>query len=212
MSLRLWIRAVDLDLLKSWVGSDDQTVSKQLLSALDDWLQPQNDEDQAVFKTARNSIQGLIKKGAENIEIEGEGEVMAGYTMAISASANPQPWEDENEEEEWSWADVYDLATQFGKNIDKKGVRLLDLICQGRPLFGKKFGDDCGWYCYLTKAEVKDLNHAITKMYEDTERRLATGALNEIDFDSRLVDVMQYLSQHLSLIEDHEQDMFIYAS
>jgi hypothetical protein len=213
MSLRLGITACDLTRMHSWFGGQDQTLYKQILRELDDWAKPADAEEFAIFRDARIRLNGLINSGREKTaKKEREGDVWAAYVLARHAAPVQQPWDDDEEEEEWSWEDLYELSEQLGKRFDKRTKVLFKYLIDGRPLFGKRFSDDGGWYGYLVNSEVQELRQAISTVCQEVGKLVVSGALNAMDFDSGLVDVIRHMIETLARIERNRLDLFLYAS
>jgi hypothetical protein len=213
MSLRLWITAFDFERMKSWFGSNDQNLYKKLLREMDDWAQPQDNDELAIFKDARVRLNSLITDGlVPSTKKEKAGDAWAVYVLARHAAAQPQPWDDETEEEEWSWDEMSELHDQLGPRFDKNAKAILKYFVDGRPLLGKRFSDDGDFYAYLTKSEVAELQSQTMKVSQDCKQLLSSGRLNKMDFDSGLLDAMDLMEGTFAKIQAAGLELFMYAS
>jgi hypothetical protein len=217
MSTRLCITACDLKKMNSWFGSKDTVVQKKLVKELEalvgdeDFDDEDADDDQEdMLRDAVNRIPAKIHDGVVRSEgKESAGDVCAAYALARQARVKPQPWDDADEDE-WSWMELIELSEQFKKRFDSRTQTLLEYCVTGRALFYTEFGDDCGWYGYLTNAETKEFKELLSKAHKDACELVDSGALNEVDFDSKLLIPLEYILETMSRVNG--SDLFIYAS
>ncbi len=216
MSTRLWITACDLKKMNSWFGSKDAVVQKKLVKELEDLVEDDDSDDEDeeeqedLLRDAVNRITAAINDGLVRSEgKEHAADVCAAYALARQARSKPQPWDDADEDE-WSWMDLYELSEQFKKRFDSRTQTLLDYCITGRTFFRTEFANDCGWYAYLTNAEVKEFTELLSKVHKDACDLVDSGALNEVDFESKLLIAMDYMLETMSRVNG--DDLFIYAS
>jgi hypothetical protein len=211
MSTSLSFMAINLEQMRAFAGSGDEKLYKQLLREMDDWLQPADDDDLAAFREARIRLKSIIEEGiVESKKKERQADATAFCVLAKHAALQPQPW-DEEADGELPWDDLHELSRQFKKRFDQRTRVLFDYLVVGRALTGKGFSHDADWYAYLTTEELKELQDGLLKVVEPVREMVAAGSLNKQDFDSSLVDVIDYVLEPVMRMTSCGADLFVYA-
>jgi len=142
-------------------------------------------------------------------ETETLAEVTAAYILARCAST--ACWPDDSEEQEWSYQDIADLESQLGSRFGEDLI-WLHLILGGRSLFDLEFDPQVGFYSFFTNEQVVQFKEALLRVRAECAEIVDQGRLNEQNFDSGMVDTMQYLADDLAVLEEAGHDLFIYVS
>ncbi len=205
MSLRLWISACSFEKIEGVFGSKDANQLKKLEAFAEKHL---SNDAESLSKT-KELLSNLINhKKSKHAKPESGEEIAAAYALASVNSTNP--WEEEGEQE-WAWGDVDQVYRECGTRFGDQ-ASLLELLVGGRNMFGQGFDDEAGWYTYLRHDEVAELNARMYEVLEQCAEIIDSGAMNEQDFDSSVVGIMECLSETLTTVEESGDDIFVYAS
>jgi hypothetical protein len=63
---------------------------------------------------------------------------------------------------------------------------------------------------YLTNAEISELRNGLYQVYSVVSEIVDSGAMNEQDFDGKLVDSLESFNETLEVV--HTSDMDLFAS
>lgn len=209
MALRLWVTACKPKRIEKSFGSKDKKLLKHLLEFADEHLGDDDDRADALAKT-RELLTRLVNEGnTKQAGPESTAEVAAAYALARVQSAGP--WPDGEDELEWSGADVRQLVEQCGARLGPV-TDLLDSLLTGRNLFGEGFDEDAGWYAFLRTEEIAQLASKMQLVFDECLKIVDSRAMNQQDFDSNVVDIMEYLLEGLTSAQESRLEMFVYAS
>ncbi|MDX1989322.1 MAG: hypothetical protein SFV17_21730 [Candidatus Obscuribacter sp.] len=212
MSLRLWVSALKLQDLKDWRGCKKKKLITELLAKMEGIL-PEGtieEDDEQLKELVAEKIAAYINGTAEEQkEPETNVEVITAYSMAQQAETNP--WGENEVELEWPYGDMDELYRDCRSRF-QDAEHLLEHILNGRPLFGEEFDPEAGWYAYLTNGEIQDLATKMQEVYNQCAAIVDSGALNKQDFESGVVDTMEYMLGTLKVAAESGDDIFIFAS
>ncbi len=212
MSIRLWVSALKLQEIKDWRGSKKKELLNELLEKLDG-IMPDGEieeEDAELKVLAREKLEAYINgtlKAQE--EPETTVEVLSVYSMALQAETNP--WEDHEVELEWAYGDLDELYRDCLPRFQGT-EHLLEHIIGGRPFLATDFDPESNLYSFLNNGEIKDLASKMQEVYSQCAEIVDAGDLNEQDFDSGVLDTMEYMLSALTVAAESGDDIFIFFS
>ena len=200
MSIQLQISAFDLSQLKKQLASKDKTLEKKAIAYFEELADEVGLEDEEITE-GKERIQNLLKsKIGTTEEVETIAEVAAIMTLVENSA---QSLEDDGDME-WPWKELTEIDRQLQKRFDARTKLLFSFFVEGRNLVGRSFDDDAGFYLYLTKSEIEELRTGLEKVYATISEIVDSGAMNEQDFDSNMVDTLQTFTQTLEAVQSEE--------
>ena len=166
-------------------------------------------DDEAQDDEGEEAEEDSDEEDEEPGETETLAEVTAAYILARCASTTC--WPEGNDEQEWSYAEIADLESQLGPRFGEDLI-WLHFILGGRSLFDLDFDPQVGFYSFFSNEQVVLFKEALLRVRAECAEIVDQGRLNEQDFDSDMVDTMQYLADDLAVLEEAGHDLFIYVS
>jgi len=213
MSLRPNIIGIRRKKMLSFVGCKDEDVLKGLLTDLNENYggeDKENGEGEAKsaddMKIAAEFLRKVVMEGTPTgLETETLGHVLAVSTLARFRQDNLV----ETDSNVWKMRGVTDFTEQFSKKLDPTTTQYLQYLCNGRPLFGKKIKTDWNYYAYLGYAELDHFRDAIELAYNHAAELEQKGKLNEIDFETWTLDMMEALMEWCDPVLDEKLDLWM---
>lgn len=213
MSLRPNIIGIRRKKMLSFVGCKDEAVLEALLSQLKEHYGVANNGDgegearsEDDMKVAAEFLRKVVMEGTPaGLEKETLGHVLAISTLARFR----QDTLVETDSNVWKMRGVTDFTEQFSKRLDPTTTQYLQYLCNGRPLFGKKIETDWNYYAYLGYAELDHFRNAIELAYNTAAELEQKGHLNEIDFESWTLDMMEALLEWVDPVLDEKLDLWL---
>lgn len=195
-------------------GSEQEDFEDAEADAVDDDAEEEVEDDEEVDEDSEEDVEEYSDEDSEEGDEEpGETETLAEVTAAyiLARCASTACWPEGDEEQEWSYGDIADVESQLGSRFGEDLI-WLHLILGGRSLFDLEFDPQVGFYSFFTNEQVVQFKDALLRVREECAEIVDQGRLNEQDFDSGLIDIMQYLADDLAVIEEAGHDLFIYVS
>ncbi len=205
MSIRLEFSAFDLSDLKQQLASKDVELADEAIQAFEEGAEEIDLDDKAIDE-GRVRIKNLIAHGKKD-SVETIAEVSAVNFLAANSSQAIE----EDCEAEWPWSDLNDMNVQFQKRFDDCTKELFNYCVEGRTLIGDKFDSDAGFYSYLTNAEISSLRKGLDTVHVAISEIVDSGAMNEQDFDGKLVDTLGAFMETLDAVCAKKSDLFAIA-
>ncbi|MBK9621060.1 MAG: hypothetical protein IPO31_17940 [Candidatus Obscuribacter sp.] len=170
-------------------------------------------EEDSDDDSEEESDEGSDEDDEEGDDEPGETETLAEVTAAyiLARCASTTCWPEGNDEQEWSYAEIADLESQLGPRFGEDLI-WLHFILGGRSLFDLDFDPQVGFCSFFSNEQVVLFKEALLRVRAECAEIVDQGRLNEQDFDSDMVDTMQYLADDLAVLEEAGHDLFIYVS
>lgn len=205
MSTVLEFSAFSLSDLHAQLASKDKQLAADAIEAFEEFADEVDLEDEDVEQGSGRITSLLVDGKKDSVETVAEVSVV-NFLVANSAKSI-----DSDCETEWPWQYLNDMNVQFQNRFDDRTKELFNYCAEGRPVVGKSFDSDAGFYLFLTNSEVKELRTGLDKVYVVIAEIVDSGAMNEQDFDGNLVDIVQSFMDTLDAVHATKGDLFAIA-
>lgn len=154
------------------------------------------DDEICTVTTIQQAIEEIMNGTLELVEGQETASVVCALYLFAKLDSR-DIWPSGEAEREWAWADFDDLLNQLGERFgeDKK---YLECIVAGRPIIGDDFTANAGFYSFLFLDEIVRLKTAMQKVHKECSKIIDSGAMNEQDFDSGMLNVLECHIEDLS--------------
>lgn len=151
----------------------------------------------------------------EKISLPSTADFTTVAKQALAAKIACQPWVSENDDRQnfdeahISLPDVIELSKQFEHKFEPTLQTFIEFLIAGRSFSGKIFDRNAPFYAYLSNAEIEEMANSLHRHYEENFELLDGGAFCKVDFDPRMLEVLESLL--LILKQASEFDLFVIA-